>query len=63
MKKVKVHKYAGILSAYGLALADAVVEGQEAFLRQLNQGNLFFCRLFYGNFRQQTRIGRKTVKT
>ncbi|CAD5226711.1 unnamed protein product [Bursaphelenchus xylophilus] len=36
MKKVKIHKYAGILSAYGLALADAVVESQEAFLRPLS---------------------------
>jgi len=30
MKKVLVHKYGGILSAYGLSMADVVVEEQEA---------------------------------
>ncbi|CAD5218803.1 unnamed protein product [Bursaphelenchus okinawaensis] len=40
MKRVKVHKYAGILSAYGLALADAVVESQEAFLQPLSEDTL-----------------------
>lgn len=39
MRKVKIHKYAGILSAYGLALADVVVENQESFLKPLNEGS------------------------
>eukprot|EP01134_Creolimax_fragrantissima_P002593 CFRG2593T1 len=29
MKRIKIHKYAGILSAYGLSLADVVEEAQE----------------------------------
>lgn len=36
MRKVLVHRYSGILSAYGLSLADIVVEKQEAF----NSGEL-----------------------
>lgn len=36
MKKVYVHRYSGILSAYGLSLADVVVEKQEPF----NSGNI-----------------------
>uniref|UniRef100_A0A915E116 5-oxoprolinase n=1 Tax=Ditylenchus dipsaci TaxID=166011 RepID=A0A915E116_9BILA len=35
MRKVKIHKYAGILSAYGLALADVVNENQEAYIKPL----------------------------
>ena len=31
MRKIYVHRYAGILSAYGLSLADIVVEKQEPF--------------------------------
>jgi N-methylhydantoinase A/oxoprolinase/acetone carboxylase beta subunit len=31
MQKIYVHKYSGILSAFGLSLADIVVERQEAF--------------------------------
>lgn len=34
MKKVLVHRYSGILSAYGLSLADVVVERQEPFSSQ-----------------------------
>ena len=30
MRKVFIHKYGGILSAYGLSMADAVTEEQEA---------------------------------
>ena len=30
MKKVFIHKYGGILSAFGLSMADAVIEEQEA---------------------------------
>lgn len=41
MKKVKIHRYSGILSAYGLVLANAVVESQEAFLNHLNRGNAY----------------------
>lgn len=45
MRQVKIHKYSGILSAYGLVLADAVVEAQEAFLNYLNKGNNFIGNL------------------
>lgn len=38
MKQVKVHRYAGILSAYGLGLADVVAERQEPFMKMLNPG-------------------------
>ncbi|KAI6233321.1 hypothetical protein M3Y99_00925900 [Aphelenchoides fujianensis] len=37
MKKVKIHRYSGILSAYGLVLANAVVEEQEAFINRLDE--------------------------
>ena len=37
MKKVFVHRYSGILSAYGLALADAVEEAQEPTAQVLMQ--------------------------
>ncbi|KAI6238728.1 hypothetical protein M3Y99_00654500 [Aphelenchoides fujianensis] len=37
MKKVKIHRYSGILSAYGLVLANAVVEEQEAFMNRLDE--------------------------
>ncbi|TMS37914.1 hypothetical protein L596_004750 [Steinernema carpocapsae] len=36
MKTVKIHKYSGILSAYGIALADTVVERQESAMKNLN---------------------------
>uniref|UniRef100_A0A914BYY1 5-oxoprolinase n=1 Tax=Acrobeloides nanus TaxID=290746 RepID=A0A914BYY1_9BILA len=39
MRKVRIHKYAGILSAYGLVLADVVSENQEAYLKPLNKEN------------------------
>ncbi|KAL7564022.1 hypothetical protein ACA910_006934 [Epithemia clementina (nom. ined.)] len=39
MKKVFVHRYSGILSAYGLALADAVHETQEPTAEILGPGN------------------------
>lgn len=39
MKKVKIHKYAGILSAYGLVLADVVSENQEPYLKSLIKEN------------------------
>lgn len=31
MRKIVVHKYSGVLSAFGLSLADVVVEKQEPF--------------------------------
>lgn len=34
---MKIHKYAGVLSAYGIVLADVVVEQQEAFMQPLNE--------------------------
>ncbi|KAK0398342.1 hypothetical protein QR680_002542 [Steinernema hermaphroditum] len=37
MKTVKIHKYSGILSAYGIALADAVVEKQESAMKDLTE--------------------------
>lgn len=39
MSKVLIHKYAGILSAYGMALADVVHETQEPFGLELIQDN------------------------
>lgn len=39
MSKVLVHKYAGILSAYGMALADVVYEAQEPAGITLDEGN------------------------
>ncbi|XP_058825820.1 5-oxoprolinase [Topomyia yanbarensis] len=41
MSKVLVHKYAGILSAYGMALADVVYEIQEPSGVVLNEANRF----------------------
>lgn len=35
MKKVKIHKNAGVLSAYGLILADVVVEKQTPHLKAI----------------------------
>jgi len=36
MKKIYVHKFSGILSAYGLSLADVVIEKQEPFSGELS---------------------------
>jgi 5-oxoprolinase (ATP-hydrolysing) len=47
MRKVLVHKYSGILSAYGLSLADIVVERQEPF----NSGELNADSLKYAQER------------
>lgn len=41
MSKIFVHKYAGILSAFGMALADVVHEVQEPCAKRLIPGNLF----------------------
>jgi 5-oxoprolinase (ATP-hydrolysing) len=44
MRKVLVHKYSGILSAYGLSLADIVVERQEPFnSSELNASSLQYA--------------------
>jgi N-methylhydantoinase A/oxoprolinase/acetone carboxylase beta subunit len=36
MRRVKVHKHAGVLSAYGLVLADVVNEQQEAWIHKFD---------------------------
>lgn len=38
METVFVHKYAGILSAYGMALADVVEEAQESCAEIYHEG-------------------------
>lgn len=38
MRKIKVHKHSGILSAYGLALANVVDENQEVYMKPLTEG-------------------------
>lgn len=38
MKRVFIHRYAGILSAYGLALADVVHEEQEPSSKVYEEG-------------------------
>lgn len=45
MTKVRVHKYAGILSAYGMALADVVHEAQEPCSLKYSEGTL--CKPFF----------------
>jgi len=40
IKTVFVHKYAGILSAYGMALADVVEEAQEPSAEAYEHGDL-----------------------
>lgn len=43
MKTVFIHKYAGILSAYGMALADVVEEAQEPSVKAYERGqNKFY---------------------
>lgn len=37
-----VHKYAGILSAYGMALADVVHEAQEPCAKPYNKASLSY---------------------
>ena len=44
MKKIYVHKYSGILSAFGLSLADVVVEKQEPFSGSLSGDSSFESR-------------------
>ena len=41
MKVVLIHRYSGILSAYGMALADVVHEEQESCSKEYKQGNAF----------------------
>jgi 5-oxoprolinase (ATP-hydrolysing) len=40
IKQIMINKYAGILSAYGLSMADVVVERQEPCNLELNDANL-----------------------
>lgn len=42
MKVVLIHRYSGILSAYGMALADVVREEQEACSKPYQIGKLLF---------------------
>ncbi len=39
MKNIFIHRYAGILSAYGLALADVVHEAQEPANKEFEKSN------------------------
>ena len=48
MNKVFVHKYAGILLAFGMALADVVHESQEPCSKSYKQGINF---AFYSDFK------------
>lgn len=43
MQTVIIHKYAGILSAYGMALADVVHEAQEPCAKVYEPG-IFLCQ-------------------
>ena len=43
MKKIFVHKFSGILSAFGLSLADVVVERQEPFSGILSESPAISC--------------------
>ena len=45
MKVVLIHRYSGILSAYGMALADVVREEQEACSKPYQFGNLLLTEL------------------
>ncbi len=50
MKNIFIHRYAGILSAYGLALADVVHEAQEPANREFeisNQTFFFVIKYFF----------------
>ncbi|XP_064115344.1 5-oxoprolinase-like [Macrobrachium nipponense] len=42
MQTVMIHKYAGILSAYGMALADVVEEAQEPCSKNYEKGNFMY---------------------
>lgn len=44
MQRVFVHRYAGVLSAYGLALADTVTEAQEPCAKRYTRENFPFLR-------------------
>lgn len=41
MRTVIIHKYAGILSAYGMALADVVHEAQEPCAKSYESGKIY----------------------
>uniref|UniRef100_A0A183BQF6 5-oxoprolinase n=1 Tax=Globodera pallida TaxID=36090 RepID=A0A183BQF6_GLOPA len=44
IRRVMVHRHAGVLSAYGLVLADVVNEQQEAYMKALNDENFVEIR-------------------
>uniref|UniRef100_A0A914HY80 5-oxoprolinase n=1 Tax=Globodera rostochiensis TaxID=31243 RepID=A0A914HY80_GLORO len=44
IRRVMVHRHAGVLSAYGLMLADVVNEQQEAYMKALNDENFVEIR-------------------
>jgi N-methylhydantoinase A/oxoprolinase/acetone carboxylase beta subunit len=48
MRQVKVHKHAGVLSAYGLVLADVVNEQQQAWMKPVD--GWFFNDIYYAFF-------------
>ncbi len=47
MSQVFIHRYSGILSAYGLALADVVHEAQEPCAREYGGLILCYCTCMY----------------
>ncbi|KAK9890948.1 hypothetical protein WA026_013289 [Henosepilachna vigintioctopunctata] len=56
MSTVFVHKYAGILSAYGMALADVVHEAQEPSAKTFTREEFFYFEERFEHLKQQARI-------
>ncbi|XP_055389292.1 5-oxoprolinase isoform X2 [Condylostylus longicornis] len=59
MSKVLVHKYAGVLSAYGMALADVVTEVQEPFGLEYSENNFEMIAARLDNLSQKCEIKLK----
>lgn len=55
MSKILIHKYAGILSAYGMALADVVYEAQEPCGLEYSLTNVEMIRIRLNNLALQCR--------
>lgn len=55
MKKVKIHRFAGILSAYGLGMADVVEEAQEPCAALYNEENYSFFKDRINQLTEQVR--------
>lgn len=55
MSKIVIHKYAGILSAYGMALADVVYEAQEPCGLEYSAANVELIRIRLNNLALQCR--------